>query len=81
MFIRFANFYLSFLQGFSKIAVLLTSILKINPQSASILLAISVDNSEVVGSSSENNRKLAKSDFTKLVHRAKESSFLILNAK
>ena len=34
------------------------------------LPATGVDNSEVVGSNDRNNRKSAKSDFTKLVRRA-----------
>ena len=48
VFIGFANFYWRFIQGFSKIAAPLTSILKTSSQPADALLAIAVDNSEVI---------------------------------
>ena len=76
MFIGFANFYRRFIQGFSKIAALLTSMLKTSPQPAGALPATAVDDSEVVGSSGGNEGKSAKSDFTKPVRRAEEPSFL-----
>ena len=55
--------------------------LKTSPQPASALPATSVNNSEVIGSSSGNDRKSAKSDFTKPVRRVGEPSFLTLDAK
>ena len=76
VFIEFANFYWRFIQGFSKIAALLTSMLKMSPQPAGALLATAVDNSEVIGNSSRNEKKSAKSDFTKPVRRVEKPSFL-----
>ena len=72
----FVNFYQCFVQGFSKIAAALTSMLKISSQPAGILPATGFDNSKIVSSSSRNNRKLAKSDFIKPVRKAEEPSFL-----
>ena len=77
VFIGFANFYWRFIQSFSKITALLTSILKTSPQLADTLLVTDVDDSKVVSSSGRNNKKSAKSDFTKPMYRAKEPSFLI----
>ena len=76
VFIAFANFYRLFIQGFSKIAAPLTSMLKTNPQPASDLRATNINNSEVIESSGKNERKSAKFDFTKPVRREKEPSFL-----
>ena len=81
MFIRFANFYWRFIQGFRKIAAPLSSMLKTSFQPASALLATSVDDSKVVGSSSKNKGKLDKSDFTKPVRGAEEPSFLTPDAR
>ena len=81
VFIRLANFYRRFIQGFSKIATPLTSMLKTSPQLASALPATAVDDSEVIGSSDENEGKLAKSDFTKPVRRAEKPSFLTCDAR
>ena len=67
VFIGFANFYRRFIQGFSKIAAPLTSMLKTSPQPAAALPATAVDNSEVIESSGRNEEKSAKSDFTKPV--------------
>ena len=50
--------------------------LKTSHQPIGALLATSVNDSKVVSSSSKNDRKLAKSDFTNPVHGAEESSFL-----
>ena len=50
--------------------------LKTSTQLASALLATSVDNSKVVGSSARNDKKSAKSNFTKLVCRVEEFDFL-----
>ena len=55
--------------------------LKTIPQSAGTLLATSVDNSKIVGSSGKNDRKSAKSDIIKPMYRAEESSFLTPNAR
>ena len=76
VFIGFANFYWRFIQGLSKIAAPLTSILKTSSQPAGALPATTVDDSKVVRSSGRNDGKSAKSDFSKLVRKAEESSFL-----
>ena len=76
MFIEFANFYWRFIQRFSKIAAVLTLMLKASPHPAGVLLATSVDNSEVVGSSRKNDGKLVKSDFTKPICGVEEPSSL-----
>ena len=55
--------------------------LKMSLLPASALPAIAVDDSEVVGSSNGNEKKLAKSDFTKPMRKAEKLSFLILNAR
>ena len=55
--------------------------LKISFQPGGALPATNVDNSEVIGSSSGNNRKLAKSNFLKPVRKAEEPSFLTLDAR
>ena len=81
MFIGFANFYRRFIQGFSKIAAPLTSILKPSLQPTGDLLATSVDNSEVVRNGGGNDRKLAKSDFTIPVRGAEKYSFLTFDAR
>ena len=81
VFIRFANFYRRFIQDFSKIAALFTSMLKTSPQPASALLATGVDNSVFVESSGGNKEKSAKSDFTNPVRGAEEPSFLTPNAR
>ena len=81
VFIGFANFNRRCIQGFSKITAPLISMLKIGLQPVGALLATSIDDSKVVGSSGRNDRKLAKSDFTKPMQRAKELSFLTLDAR
>ena len=55
--------------------------LKASPQSVGALSATNIDNSKVIGSSSRNNKKSAKYNFTKPMHRVEESSFLILDAR
>ena len=55
--------------------------LKMSPKLAGVLPATGVDNSKVVGSSVRNERKLAKSDFTKPVCRVEEPSFLTPDAR
>ena len=81
LFIRFANFYQRFIQGFNKIAAPLILILKISPQPSSVLPAIRIDNRKVISSSGENDRKSAKSDFTKPVQRVEKPSFLTSDAR
>ena len=81
MFIGFTNFYRRFIQGFSKIAALFTSILKTSLWPAAVLPATTVDNSEVIKKSGRNKEKSAKSDFTKPVRRAEEPSFLTPDAR
>ena len=81
VFIGFANFYRRFIQGFSKIAAPLTSMLKTSPQPAGALLATAVDDSEVVRNSGKNEGKSAKSDFIKPVRRAEKPSFLTSDAR
>ena len=81
MFIGFANSYRHFIQGFSKIAAPLTLMLKTSLYPASALLATGVDDSKVVRTNDENDRKLVKSDFTKPICRAKDSSFLTPDAR
>ena len=76
LFIGFTNFYWHFIEGFNKITAPLTLILKTSLQLANALLATGLDNIEVVGSSGRNDRKSAKSDFTKPVRKVEESSFL-----
>ena len=55
--------------------------LKISPKPASAPPAIDVDDSEIVNNSGGNDRKLAKSDFTKLVRRVEKPSSLTLNTR
>ena len=55
--------------------------LKTNPQLADALPATAVDDNEVIRSSSRNERKSAKSDFIKPVHRVEEPSFLTPDAR
>ena len=81
VFIEFANFYWRFIQGFSKIAAPLTSMLKTSPQPADTLPATGVDDSKVIRSSGGNDRKWAKSDFIKPVRRPGEPSFLTPDAR
>ena len=94
VFIGFANFYWRFIQGFSRIVVLLTSILKITglfEESAS--RAFRVDNNEVVrggsgkanktimDSSKSKNEKSRKSTRMPNIGATKEPNFLIPNTK
>ena len=81
MFIGFANFYWRFIQGFSKIAAPLTSMLKTSSQLVGTLSATGIDNNKVVGSSSKNNKKLAKSDFIKPMRGAEVPRFLTRNTR
>ena len=55
--------------------------LKVNLQPASTLPVTGVNNSIIVGSSSRNNKKSAKSDFTKPVRRVEEPCFLTLDVR
>ena len=81
MFIAFANFYRRSIQGFSKIAALLNSMLKISLELTGALPVTNVSNSEVVSSSGGNDRKSAKSIFTKPVRKVEEPSFLTPDAR
>ena len=55
--------------------------LKTTSQLAGTLPATGVKNSKVVGCNGRNDRKSAKSDFTKPMHRVEKPSFLTPNAK
>ena len=55
--------------------------LKTSLQSADALPATTVDDSEVVGSNVGNERKSAKSDFTKPMPGAEQPSFLTPDAR
>ena len=55
--------------------------LKTSPQLAGILLATNINNGKFISSSGINKKKLAKSDLTKHVCKAKKLSFLIPNIK
>ena len=55
--------------------------LKTSPLPAGTLLATDIDKSKVIENSGKNDGKLAKSDFSKLVGRVEEPSFLTLNAR
>ena len=54
---------------------------KTSPQPAGALPPTAIDDSEVVGTSGGNERKSAKSDFTKPVRGAEEPSFLTPDAR
>ena len=81
VFIGFTNFDQRFIKSFSKIAAPLISILKTSPQPVGALPDTSVDNSKIVGYNAGNKGKSAKSDFTKPVRGAEETSFLTLDAR
>ena len=55
--------------------------LKTSLHLAVALPATAINNSEVIDSSSRNNRKLAKLDFIKPVRRAEKPSFLTFDAR
>ena len=55
--------------------------LKTSFQLAGVLPATGVDDREVIGSGGGNDRKLAKSDFTKSVRGVEEPSFLTPDAR
>ena len=55
--------------------------LKTSSQLDGALLATTIDDSKVVGSSSGNEEKSAKSDFTKPMRRAEKPSFLTPDAR
>ena len=91
MFIGFADFYWRFIQGFSRIAVLLTSLLKTTRLSKSVSKAFMANNNEVDSSGGSraneiivNLSKNMKSK--KLMHMLnigamRKPNFLIFNAK
>ena len=55
--------------------------LKTSSKPASTLLATTIDDSEIIGSSGRNKGKSAKSDFRKLVRRVEKPSFLTPDAR
>ena len=55
--------------------------LKTSPKPTGAWPATGVEDSKDIGSSGGNKRKLAKSDFTKPVHRAEKPSFLTFNTR
>ena len=55
--------------------------LKTSPEPVAALTSTSIDDSKVVSSSGKNNRKSAKSDFTKPVRRIEKPSFQTSNTK
>ena len=81
VFIGFANFYQRFIQGFNKIAALLTSMLKTSLLLTGILPTTGIDDSKVVRSRGRNDKKSAKSDFSKPLHKVEEPSFLTLDTR
>ena len=48
---------------------------------ADVLPAIGINNSKVIRSGGRNNRKSAKSDFSKPMYRVEEPNFLTYNTK
>ena len=50
-------------------------------QLATILLSTNINNSKVISSGSKNNKKSAKSNFTKTMYRAEELSFLTFDTR
>ena len=84
VFIDFANFYLCFIKGFSRIAAPLTAMLKTTR--SSIALASRVDDNEVVGvgravGRTDASKKLAKSKKMKSGNNSGEPTFLTSKAK
>ena len=55
--------------------------LKASLKPVGALPATEIDNSNFVGSSSKNDRKSAKSNFSKPMHKVKKSSFLTPNTR
>ena len=55
--------------------------LKISPNLVGTLPVTSINNSEVIDSRVKKNRKSAKSDFTKPIHRVEKPSLPTFNAK
>ena len=55
--------------------------MKISPKVAGTPPIISIDNTKVINSSSGNDKKLTKSDFTKPVYKAEKPSFLTPNIR
>ena len=54
----------------SRIITLLTLVLKMSSQLADAFSSASIDNNKAISSCGRNNRKLVKSDFTKIMYRA-----------
>ena len=92
MFIGFTNFYQRFIQGFSKIAILLISLLKTTGSSKELTpKAFKVDGNEVVGGSSDRtnetivnlskNKKSRTLTHVLNIRAIGKSTFLTLDAK
>ena len=91
VFIGFANFYQCFIQGFSKIAVSLTSLFKTTESSEKLApKAFKADNNEIIGVASRANKtvvNLSKNEKSKNwthilnIGAIGEPNFLTLNAK
>ena len=94
VFIGFANFYRRFIQGFSKIAALLTSMLKTTGSSEKLApRAFRAGNDEVVGggggradetvvdSSTSKNKKSRKSTYMPNIGATEKPNFLTPDAK
>lgn len=73
VFIRFANFYQRFIQGFSKIAAFLTSMLKI--------LADNIDGAKGDRRQNRSKEKISKTSKSKSTKSFSKSRFLSLKAK
>ena len=90
MLIRFVNFYWHFIQGFSRIAALLTLLLKVTILSDSALKAFRADNNEIVEVGGRANRtvinlsknkKFRNSTCVPNIGAIEELNFLNPNAK
>ena len=91
MFIGFANFYQHFIKNFSKIATLLTFLLKTIRLSNLISKALKADDNEVVNSGNvranktvvnlSKNNKFRNSIYISNIKAIKKPSFLTSNAK
>ena len=90
MFIGFTNFYRHFIQGFSRIAASLTSLLKTTGLSKSALKVFKTDDDKIVGSRDgrtngivvnlSKNKKSRNLTYVLNIGLIEESNFLILDA-
>ena len=87
MFIGFTNFYQRFIRGFTRITVLLTSILKIIRSSKELASkTFKINNNEVVGGGNDRANETIKNSFRNLTHvlnieATEELNFLTPNIK